>query len=655
MKTSFINEEEFIQEMSDQWEAFGNKGVDRFVPAWSQILESFNNQLSGKPGLHVCDSVCGSGKTLAAEVASALLSKNWEDVGTLVVVRLTEQCVDVSQRINDISVKLTGKCVARPMFSRHTTADGNVLTGNLTEEEIQDTQVIVITHANYLRTISGRKDDFFSTWRRGKRKFRVIDESLDLVERFTITREEMGKLGPLFELRRDASQFYTKWANHIQFYDDIKRHMIMRMDTEGIYSQAFLDIIDNHRVNGYEIYFSEMIPEFRDASKKDFVKKFKEGQFEDEMDQVIDILSMLDRMIRRSLYFSQQGTSASYTTGQVILPSHFDSLCVLDATSNVDKIYSLFRQREQFTPYEVDRSIRNFRNCRLHVRPESAGLGLGVTKKQVEPRAKKVIKWAEGVFDEGDKVLFAGHKVLMEGLSKQLEAADPEFGWDVCWWNAIDGRNTWKEFNKLVVLSVNYMPPSFDSVTKIGFQSKINPDVQLVDDSTVSDSTIAVKIIQLLARIQTRRVINDEGDCPESDVFILLPGKDINPDDEDEVNFLPYLNPISHYLLNEIQTSMNGVSINHWTSFSGFAQPSNPKEGKGGIQDRFIEWIKDIQPGEVYDKKDFEKTLTDSEKQTLNVMLSKERSRVTRHLESFYITRRSTRGRYGTTTFTKEA
>ena len=181
MNQQFIPPEEFIDEMNYQWSYFENKTSEGFKETWEIILSSFNNQIAGDEGLHVCDSVCGSGKTLGAEVASAILSKHWSEIGTLIVVRLTEQCVDVAQSINNISMRHTGRLIARPMFSKHIKQNGDVLIGKLTEEEILDTQVIVITHENYLRTISGKKKDIFSNWKNGKRKFRVIDEALDLV------------------------------------------------------------------------------------------------------------------------------------------------------------------------------------------------------------------------------------------------------------------------------------------------------------------------------------------------------------------------------------------------------------------------------------------------------------------------------------------
>ena len=557
----------------------------------------------GKRVFMYVDSVCGSGKTLGAEVASVILSKNWEEVGTLIVVRLTEQCLDVANRINELSQELCGRLIARPMFSRHTSVTGEVLSGKLTPEEVQDTQVIVITHENYLRTISGRKKDMFSRWRKGKRKFRVVDEALDLVERFDLTREEMANLRRMIELRRNPIQVYEEWGNHMDMLDEINRFMRYKIES-GQLHKIDTAIIDNHRVDGNEIYFSELIDFFQNSTPKDWeVRKWKEGAFDESMESCALSLVKLDRLIRRSLYCSGKEGSTTYSTGEVILPSAFECLCVLDATSNVDKIYKLFKQQEQITQYQVDRDVRNFRNCSLKIRPESAGLGLGVTKNQVQPRAKKVVKWSNDHFLPTDKVLFAGHKVFMQHLQSILTDSDVDFEWDVCWWNAIDGRNTLKDFNKLVVLSINYLPPHYDAVTKIGFQSDVNSEVDPTEDSAVAESSIAVKIIQLLARIKTRTVMNEHGDCPDTEVFLLLPGDEFHPDEEDEIEFEPLLSKFSQYILKEIRKSMHQVSVHKWLSFSGFAPPRTDSSGDG-LQERFLKWTKQLKPGESANKKD---------------------------------------------------
>jgi len=646
MKTDFIIEKEFIDEMNHMWSDFNNTPSDKFNDTWKTILRAFNAQIGGKKGLHVCDSVCGSGKTLSMEVASVLLSKNW-NVGTLIVVRLTDQCLKVSREINAISERLYGKSIAKAFFSgKH---DG--VKGQLTEGEQQEAQVLVVTHSRYLSSVSGRGSSFFKKWKCGQRKFRVVDESLDLVERFHLTRPELITLDGAMKLRKDYfNEFYEKFESHLSLFNDINLFLGTKIRKHGAYSKQFCDIIERNKVNGNEIYFSEMAEVLESSLPKDYEgKKWKDGEFETFIQEAVQSLSTLDRLIRRTLFFCEDDGKKQYSTGQIILPNEFESLCVLDATSNVDEVYKLFKKEEQITAYSTDRSVRTFRNCTIHIRPERSGLGIGASKKQVIPRANKITQWAQESFESTDKVLFAGHKVLMQHLRRVIEQTDVNFKYDFCWWNAIDGKNDWKDYNKLVVLSLNYLPKNYGAVTAIGFED-INPDIN-ENHAGITDSSIAVKVIQLLARIRTRRVINKQGDCPESDVFILLPTKsEIHPDFEDEQCFEEVLDSLGSYVLTEIKSSMNGVKTDKWTSFSGFTKSLTV--GKQSIQDKFIYWIRTMKPGEVREKSEFERGITEKEKASLKASFGVS-SKITRQLSSFNIQTETTRGRYGTTTFTR--
>lgn len=645
MLTNFISETEFLAEMNKQWEGFGNAPSEKFDNTWLTILSSFNNQIAGVKGLHVCDSVCGSGKTLSCEVAASILSKNWDGIGTLIVVRLKEQCVDVAKRINAISMEMNGRLIARHLFS------GSVggVKGALTEEEIQESQVLVVTHAKYLSAISGKGKGKFANWNGGKRRFRVVDESLDLVERFHLTRPELVKTASLFQLRKDYWEtFMDKYASHLDLFHDIHQHLGRNVKTPGFHAKPFVKIMRRHMEEGQEIYFSALVEEIENSTPKDYEKnRWKENEFEEFISDGVTSLKVLDRLMRRSLWCETDESNHTYSTGQIILPSEFESLCVLDATSNVDAIYKQFKKNEQVIPYAVDRSVRNFRNCTLNILPEASGLGLNTSKKQSAPRIKKVTAWSVEQFKQGDKVLFAGHKVLMEEFAKTMSTIETDFEWDVCWWNSIDGKNEWRDFNNLVVLSLPYLPKHYGATAQIGFRETINEEVVIDNNSSIADSNMAVKLIQLLARIKTRVVQNKEGDCPESSIYLMLPGFVTSG-----TSYRNTLHDKGLFLLEEIEGNMNGINTQNWEGFGGYTKA---KESDGSVSDRFIEWISAFEAGETRDKKEFEVDLTEKEINNLKVQLSKKTSKVSKVLDGLNITKKSTKGRGGKTTFTKEA
>ena len=172
MNTQFFKKADFLAEMN--WDKYGNVPSVKFDETWSTILSSINNQFAGNKGLHVCDSVFGSGKTLSACVASSILSRDWEGTGTMIVVPLTDQAIVFAENFNSISERLAGKKIVLPMFYfKQSNKDGEIVNGKLTAEQILDTQVLVITHKRYLSSLSGRCGSEFQKWRGSKRQFHV--------------------------------------------------------------------------------------------------------------------------------------------------------------------------------------------------------------------------------------------------------------------------------------------------------------------------------------------------------------------------------------------------------------------------------------------------------------------------------------------------
>ena len=146
--------------------------------------------------------------------------------------------------------------------------------------------------------------------------------------------------------------------------------------------------------------------------------------------------------------------------------------------------------------------------------------------------------------------------------------------------------------------------------------------------------------------------MNEHGDCPDTEVFLLLPGDEFHPDEEDEIEFEPLLSKFSQYILKEIRKSMHQVSVHKWLSFSGFAPPKTDSSGDG-LQERFLKWTKQLKPGESANKKDFEVTLSTRDKTNLQVLISSKNSKINRGLSAQRIQTTRTRGRYGGTIFTK--
>lgn len=648
-----IDKKRFIQRMKKRWEFdFGNTVTTELVKAWEIILSSFNAQLDGKKGLLTCDAVCGTGKTTSVMEACGILAREQPRMGALVVVRLISQADEVAEGINNAA----GREVAIPLHSGK--------GGKHTPVEIEEAQVVVITHARYLASVSpsGGKQSF-RNWKHGERKLRICDESLDLVERHTLTKNEIiGIFNRLTSHRDYFGVMREVYQKEYRFLEQVATRISTGDMVMGFNKGVFDDILLEQKE---PIYLSSFLDTLKSGTKDDWVgcKPTRgvsaEANFEEWREETIAYVQTFDRIVRyRNCFIDKDRQDTRVSTGTFLLPESFDSLVVLDATSNVDKIYEYF-ETKSVTKYSVDRTVRNFKNARLHFRPDNSGLGKNETKKTMTKRIPQILKWANEKFKKGDRVLFAGHKDLMDNmravlLKKEYDFVDKKQKSDGSWniknvdfahYGVIDGKNTWKDYENVVILSIPYLPSYYSPTAMMALASQDRDDFEDKDD--IASSNVAVKLIQLICRIAIRKVKDDNGNCPESDIYLLLDGDEPFPGD---VNYRPLLKRTSPYLLSQIEESLHNITVMNWIDFNGFQTRTSNSIPKGGVSDSFITWLRQIPVGETKTKKEFETScqISEGQRKSLTVLLCKKTSPVRRSIDSMNVVMNTRRG-LGTT------
>jgi hypothetical protein len=165
----------------------------------------------------------------------------------------------------------------------------------------------------------------------------------------------------------------------------------------------------------------------------------------------------------------------------------------------------------------------------------------------------------------------------------------------------------------------------------------------------LTNSSIAVQLVQLLCRINIRRVIDNQGNCPEAEIYLLLPGDTkgetiVGPNHLDSL-----LTHQSRSLLHSITTSLSDIQVTGWNSFSGFEE--DPRGRKSSYKDDFIIWLSRISHGEQADLKDFDTKLTEGQRRSLKQMLARPDSLLTQQMTSLGIRVHSKKGRSGFTRF----
>ena len=604
MRSPVLNKNNFIELMAQLWVDHGNVPAPKVEAAWNTIYDCFNNQLCGLPGLHVSDSVCGTGKTLGVKAACSILARTQPTVGGLIVTRFISEANDIANVINSYSGG------SAPAFAYH-----SELSYKQRKDftSLKEKQFIIITHKSYIAALGNReKMGVFKYWSHGERQFRVVDESLDLVERHSITKTELQKFISRLNLYKDLRKVRREFRDHFDLLDEVQD--FLEDETRlGTRAELYEKVLQKY---GDNIYLSEIWEDHISQQPTDWI--LDKGNFYDIKNEIEDFISVFDRVVRQEVFLSKEYKTkdSKISIGELILPQQFDSLCILDATSNVDKIYSLFEDMEEtFTRYSVPKDVRNFANANLHIMPCGTGLGKHTwdDSETLLLRSSHLLKWAEKKFGPEDKVLFVGHKDQMKKFRAYLEKKNPNFGlYDCAHWGAIDGKNTWKFYNKLVITSLLFLPPHHSPTAKLAFKTRMLSHLEIDGNDSIASSATAVSLIQLICRIRIRKVSDSVGNCKSSDIYLPLGASNAG-----EIDFKLKLNKVSRYLLDTIQESLHNINVTEWSDFSFAGKPVKDGEEKTEVKltvpHRFVLWLQHMQKGEIYDLNDFKKTLSSKE------------------------------------------
>jgi hypothetical protein len=125
-------------------------------------------------------------------------------------------------------------------------------------------------------------------------------------------------------------------------------------------------------------------------------------------------------------------------------------------------------------------------------------------------------------------------------------------------WGYVDGSNDYRDCDTAVIFGLPYRPNTWTTNVFMALQGP--QSTEWLQDPTsrgyggytdirkaLKHGQITTSIIQAINRIRCRKVIDDQGNCPKSDVYILLPENELGED-----------------ILEGIKTLMPGIKIKDW-------------------------------------------------------------------------------------------
>jgi hypothetical protein len=214
------------------------------------------------------------------------------------------------------------------------------------------------------------------------------------------------------------------------------------------------------------------------------------------------------------------------------------------------------------------------------------------------------------------------------------------------WWGAVDGKNTWQECDVAVIFGLPYMNPkiAINNVFAVTgpkdstwLKSPVYREhVNVIDLMIIKDT--AASVVQAINRVRCRRVVDANGGCQKTAVYIVLPS-DWRGDE----------------ILETIHHSMPGIKEVPWDF-----EPDGPKvyaPRAGSATASIISLMRDRQPGSITlpaIKKEL--ALTDAQFARTKEALAKPKSKLSLALQEVgVIYKVEGKGRYAKSHLTKAA
>jgi len=557
--TNGIEPKLFISRMKDHWTDLGNVTSRALEDTWGQICEIFNTHIQR----HGTDSAnewtvlsppTGTGKTESAVIYCSMLADLPNDIhpGVVMVTRLIDDCDRIAGRINQ--------------FGNRSTAIAYHSKGTAKLTDLRKWPTVVITHKAYELALDylgheGRIErtwPFFHDWGEdsdnNRRALVIVDECLDIVDHNKVTLEGLRHtLGSIPERVRERHPQEIEAVNGmVSLLEDTGRRAKLHKEETGRFPGEAM-LISEPPSRGIAPDLRSLIESLKDIQFDHLIGKNDPLERERLRRKHAERLQDLDYMFKSWLYYSHNNRNIddpTFNTARLLIPEDVKGAVVMDATASTNLVYELHKDSRMITPPEGSRTYRTFK---LHV-----SRGHRVGKNHMVENAKTLcpdmVAELNGKFDKSDKVFLCCHK----GVEPTLQKYNTTFEMMTGHWGAVAGSNSWRDCNKVVIFGLPYLPPSWSANTFMALQDPMDTAWMQSDGDRqwgpykdvryhLQRGQISADVVQAINRIRSRKVINQAGECPDAEGYILLPAGELGDD-----------------ILKDIQTMMPDIQVVDW-------------------------------------------------------------------------------------------
>ncbi|MCK1336703.1 hypothetical protein IVB38_11865 [Bradyrhizobium sp. 38] len=238
------------------------------------------------------------------------------------------------------------------------------------------------------------------------------------------------------------------------------------------------------------------------------------------------VLGAAEALLDQYALMTLTGNQHSLNSAALAVPLELPGPVVLDATAGVDLMYQLMEDRADIIP--TPPGVRDYSNVTLHV-ARTASIGKTKMEELATKRFPQLQANLAERLSEDRKVLFCVHKHVEHLVPTQADLGVTEVA--SAHWGAIDGSNDYKDFETAVIFGLPFRDRIWG--TNVFFAFKGVQDDDWHENPCWKEHTnvrellqrrhLATSIIQAMGRVRLRKVIDEQGRCAPTDVFIVLP------------------------------------------------------------------------------------------------------------------------------------
>lgn len=198
---------------------------------------------------------------------------------------------------------------------------------------------------------------------------------------------------------------------------------------------------------------------------------------------------------------------------------------ILDATASIDRTYEMLGDRIEIVPRA--KHIRSYKNVTIHVsRPHH--VGRDYLAKHARAEWPMLVKRLRATISDQNGVLVITQKRTKDIIKSGPSLAKQEIGH----WGDLDGKNNWNHCDTVVIYGLPYPDDIeatnvFHGCTDIRsedwFAGKREYGRHADIKTELKNGFIVRNMVQAINRAKCRTIIDDNGNCAPTDVYILLP------------------------------------------------------------------------------------------------------------------------------------